>query len=223
MLMANTNIDELSKSLETLYLDGKFDKAVDLLLESKNQLTAVDFHYNLGTVYSKMGELGPGRYHLELAMKKGYIGSDILNNLAFIKSKLQGIDLSFSQNMSDKLLNFLSQYPVSYAISITLVLMLIFLLLFKFKKVGSKLVLGALLVLSLSPVISHQLLLSGKSFAVNIKEMKVYEGPSSVYDVRVTIPGGSKFILGKSDGDWFYIDHPLDLTGWVKKEDIGIL
>ena len=42
--MANTNMNEISKSLEALYLEGKFEKAVDLLLENKPLLTDVDFH-----------------------------------------------------------------------------------------------------------------------------------------------------------------------------------
>ncbi|PIK14241.1 MAG: hypothetical protein CES88_14790 [Halobacteriovorax sp. JY17] len=223
MLMANTNINEISKSLETLYLDGKFDKAVDLLLESKNQLSAVDFHYNLGAVYTKMGDLGPGRYHFELAMKKGYIGSDLLNNLAVIKSKLQGVDLSLSRDIGDQLVNFLSMVPASYSICITLVLLITSLLVFKFKYIKSKIVLVSLLLLSFFPIALQQGVLYGKTFAVNLKDMKIYEGPSSVYDVRATLPGGSKFVLGKTDGEWFYIDHPIELAGWVKKEDIGIL
>ena len=223
MFMANTNINEISKSLETLYLDGKFEKAVDLLLESKNQLSAVDFHYNLGAVYTKMGELGPGRYHFELALDKGYVGSDLLNNLAVIKSRLQGVDLSLSRDLTDQVVSFMSMVPVSYCISITLVLLLASLLIFKFKFIKSKISLAALMILSLSPLVAHQGVLYEKTFAVNIKEMTIYEGPSSVYDRRVTIPGGSKFVLGKTDGEWFYIDHPIELTGWVKKEDIGIL
>lgn len=223
MLMANTNINEISKSLETLYLDGKFDKAVDLLLESKNQLSAVDFHYNLGTVYAKMGDLGPGRYHLELALKKGYVGSDLLNNLTVIKSKLQGVDLSMSRDLGDQIISFLSSVPIMPVVSIVLVLMIASILLFKFKKVKSIYGLVLLVITSLLPLAIHQGVLANKTFAVNIKEMKIYEGPSSVYDVRATLPGGSKFILGKSDGDWFFIDHPVDLAGWVKKEDIGIL
>ncbi len=223
MLMANTNINEISKSLETLYLDGKFDKAVDLLLESKNQLSTVDFHYNLGAVYTKMGDLGPGRYHFELAMKKGYIGSDLLNNLAVIKSKLQGVDLSLSRDIGDQVVNFLSMVPISYVICITLVLLITSLLTFKFNYIKSKILLFSVLLLSFFPIALQQGVLYGKTFAVNLKNMKIYEGPSSVYDVRATLPGGSKFVLGKTDGEWFYIDHPIELAGWVKKEDIGIL
>lgn len=223
MLMANTNINEISKSLETLYLDSKFDKAIDLLLESKDQLSAVDFHYNLGTVYTKMGDLGPGRYHLELAMKKGYIGSDLLNNLAVIKSKIQGINLSLSNDFGDRFIGFISQIPLSYVISITLVLLIVSVLLYKFKQIKNKASLVILLVLSMVPIGVHQGALAGKTFAINLKEMKVYEGPSSVYDVKASLPGGYKFILGKQDGEWFYIDHPVSLAGWVKKEDIGIL
>ncbi len=223
MFMANTNINEISKSLETLYLDGKFDKAIDLLLESKSQLSAVDFHYNLGTVYTKMGDLGPGRYHLELAMKKGYIGSDLLNNLTVIKSKIQGADLSLSNDLGDQFIGLMSQVPVSYAISITLVLLILSILLYKFKQVKGKFALSILLLLSLAPIGVHQGALAGKTFAINLNEMKIYEGPSAVYDVKATIPGGLKFILGKQDSEWFYIDHPVSLAGWVKKEDIGLL
>lgn len=221
--MANININELSKSLETLYLDGKFEKAVDLLLENKSSLADVDFHYNMGVVYAKMGEIGPGRYHFELAMKKGYLGSDLMNNLNVIKSQIQVADISNSDLFFDRCINFLSTFPIAYSISITLVLIAIFLILTRVRVMESKIVIGLACLLSIIPPVIHSYLIKDKSFAVSMYEMKIFEGPSAIYDVKTTLPAGSKFILGKSDKGWFYIDHPVELSGWVKKEDIGLL
>ncbi|OUR92867.1 hypothetical protein A9Q84_20350 [Halobacteriovorax marinus] len=216
-------MNELSKSLETLYLDGKFEKAVDLLLESKSALTDVDFHYNLGVVYAKMGELGPGRYHFELAMKKGYLGSDLINNLNVIKSQIQVADISNSDFLADKVINFLSTFPVGYSVSITLVLVAIFLILMRAQLVKSKLIVALALFISTMPPVLHSYLIADKTFAVSMNELKIFEGPSAIYDVKTTLPAGSKFIMGKSDKGWFYIDHPVELSGWVKKEDVGLL
>jgi len=221
--MANININELSKSLETLYLDGKFEKAVDLLLQNKSTLTDVDFHYNLGVVYAKMGELGPGRYHFELALKKGYLGSDIINNLNVIKSQIQVADISNSELFFDRGINFLSTFPIAYSISIALVLIIVCLFLTRLKFLKSRIVLAFLFVFSLAPPVLHSYLIKDKNFAVSMNELKIFEGPSAIYDVKTTLPAGSKFILGKSDKGWFYIDHPVELSGWVKKEDIGLL
>ena len=221
--MANTSINEISKSLETLYLDGKLEEAVDFILKNKPVLADIDFHYNLGVVYTKLGELGPGRYHFEFAMKKGYLGSDLLNNLNVIKSQIQVADISSSTDYYDQILNAFSSIPVGYSFSITLVLLVTVILLFRIKLLESKVTLIMLAVISLLPIGAHFAFTNGKDFAVSMKEMKIYEGPSAIYDVKQTIPGGSKFILGKSDKGWFYIDYPVEISGWVKKEDLGLL
>ena len=223
IFMANTSINEISKSLETLYLDGKFEEAVDFILKNKPVLSDIDFHYNLGVVYTKLGDFGPGRYHFELAMKKGYIGSDLLNNLNVIKSHIQVADISSSDQLFDQVLNAFSSIPVGYSLSITLVLITTILILYRVKLMESKLTMGLCAFLALTPVVTHLSMVSGKSFAVSMKELKIYEGPSAIYDVKQTIPGGSKFITGRTDGGWFYIDYPVEIAGWVKKEDIGLL
>jgi hypothetical protein len=221
--MANTSINEISKSLETLYLDGKLEEAVDFILKNKPVLTDIDFHYNLGVVYTKLGELGPGRYHFELAMKKGYVGSDLLNNLNVIKSQVQVADISSSTEVYDQILNIFSSIPLGYSFSIVLVLLVTIILLFRFRLLESKVTLAVLALSSFIPLGMHFSFINGKDFAVSMKEMKIYEGPSAIYDVKQTIPGGSKFVLGKSDKGWFYIDYPVEISGWVKKEDVGLL
>ncbi|WP_127715641.1 SH3 domain-containing protein [Halobacteriovorax sp. HLS] len=221
--MANTSINELSKSLETLYLDGKLEEAVDFLLKNKPVLSPIDFHYNLGVVYTKLGQFGPGRYQFELAMKEGYLGSDILNNLNVIKSQIQVADISSSDHFYDQLLNTFSSIPMAYSFSIALVLILTLLILFRVKLLKSKKFLAVSIFFSLTPIALHSYFITGKSFAISINEMKIYEGPSAIYDVKQTMPGGAKFITGKSDKGWFYIDYPVEISGWVKKEDIGLL
>jgi hypothetical protein len=223
IFMANTSINEISKSLETLYLDGKFEEAVDFILKNKPALSDIDFHYNLGVIYTKLGEFGPGRYHFELAMKKGYVGSDLLNNLNVIKSQVQVADISSSNEIYDQVLNAFSSIPIGYSFSITLVLLITILILFRVKLMESKITLVACSILAFAPILTHFSMIKGKTFAVSMKQMEVFEGPSAIYDVKQTIPGGSKFITGKSDGGWFYIDYPVELSGWVKKEDVGIL
>ena len=181
------------------------------------------FTNNLGVVYSKMGDIGPGRYHFELAMKKGYLGSDVLNNVGALKSQIQVADISNSPEFMDQVINALSSIPVGYSFSISLVLVLTLLLLLRLDYIKElKIVVIGALCSFVFPSF-HYAMIANKTFAVNLVDMQVYEGPSAIYDVKQTIPAGTKFITGKTNKGWFYIDYPVELTGWVKKEDIGLL
>ena len=92
-------------NFEELYLKKDYKGAANYLLQNKQQLNSGIFHYNLGTVYSKMGDYPAARFHLEKAIKEGYINSSSLNNLTYIKTQLQVDDLSTSSNLPDQLMN----------------------------------------------------------------------------------------------------------------------
>ena len=91
--MENSNINEVLKSLETLYFEKKYNDTITLLLENKSQFAPEIFHYNLGTTYAQKGNWAVGRYHLERAAKYGYHSDGIRNNLEFVNAKLSTSNL----------------------------------------------------------------------------------------------------------------------------------
>jgi tetratricopeptide (TPR) repeat protein len=106
-------------SFEELYLKNNYKGAANYLLQNKQQLSSGIFHYNLGTVYSKMGDYAAARFHLEKAIKDGYINSSSLNNLKFIKSQLQVDDISNSTGFPDEVMNIALSIPSAAYFSFT--------------------------------------------------------------------------------------------------------
>jgi len=107
---------------EELYLKKDYKGAISYLLQNKQQLNSGIFHYNLGTVYSKIGEYPAARFHLEKSIKEGYINSSSLNNLTYVKSQLQVDDISTSTNLPDELMNTALSIPPAAYMSLSLIL-----------------------------------------------------------------------------------------------------
>ncbi len=227
--MKNNNIDQMIKSpsvsgtlnFEQLYVKKEFKAAANWLIQNKQQYSSGIFHYNLGTVYSKMGDYSAARFHLEKAIKMGYINSSSLNNLNFIKSQLQVDDISTSNSVIDQFMNSSLAVPSSAYLSMTLVMMIIVLLLIKSKKLVGKMTIATLLVIALFPLAYSSLYLDSVNYAVAFKETTLYEGPSKIFQEKGKIKSGSKIILGEYRDGWFYVKYPISLAGWASKDQLG--
>lgn len=221
--MMNTSINEVLKSLETLYIDGKNNEARDLLVQHKNKLDPGLFHYNYGTLLIKSGNTAAGRFHLEKALQSGYSNSKTKNNLKVVKESLQVNDISTSEVFVDQLVNTSKQLPNEAFLSMTLILILLILLGYKFSIVKNKILLSAGLLICLLPLCVKYGYLDTKELVVSLKDTVIYEGPSSIYEKKGELKAGSKVVIGEKRRKFYYIDAPEFLAGWVKKADLGIL
>jgi|GEM_PF-477431 len=209
-------------SFEALYVKKDYKGAANYLLRNKQSLNSGIFHYNLGTVYSKMGDYPAARFHFEKAIKEGYINSSSLNNLAYVKTQLQVDDLSTSSMLTDEMMNTALAIPSSAYLSLTLVLLLSGIMLVKGKKIKNKMtmVLGGLIILT--PILFSQFYLEKVNYAVAFKDIPLYEGPSKIFSEKGKIRAGSKIILGEFKDGWFYVNFPISLAGWINKDQIGL-
>lgn len=209
-------------SFEALYVKKDYKGAANYLLRNKQSLNSGIFHYNLGTVYSKMGDYPAARFHFEKAIKEGYINSSSLNNLAYVKTQLQVDDLTTSSMLTDEAMNAALAIPSSAYLSLTLVLLLSGMLLVKAQKIKNKItmVLGFLIVLT--PILFSQLYLEKVNYAVAFKDIPLYEGPSKIFSEKGKVRAGSKIILGEFKDGWFYVNFPISLAGWINKDQIGL-
>lgn len=212
----------IDQSFESLYLQKNYKGAAQYLLANKQQFDSGIFHYNLGTVYSKLGDQAAARYHLEKAIKEGYVNSASLNNLSYVKSLLQVDDLSTSTSLPDKFINFSLNLPPQAYLSVTLLLILLSMLLIRTKKLTSKVIIFVSLLLSLLPIGYSTLYLNNVNYAVALKEIPLYEGPSKIFNEKGKIRAGSKIILGEFKDGWFFVEYPLSLAGWVGKDQLGL-
>jgi hypothetical protein len=212
-----------SKStFDELYLKKDYKGAAQYLLDNKKQFESGIFHYNMGTVYSKMGDQATARFHLEKSIQDGYINSSSLNNLAFVKSQLQVDDLSTSTSLPDQIISTATAIPMSGYFSITLILVLIFTLMIRLKKIQKKWIIALVFLLSLTPVLFSNFYVKNINYAVVLKEIPLYEGPSKIFSEKGKVRAGSKVVLGQFKDGWFYIEFPISLSGWISKDQLGL-
>lgn len=209
-------------TFDELYLKKDYKGAAQYLLDNKKQFESGIFHYNLGTVYSKMGDQATARFHLEKAVAEGYINSSSLNNLTFVKSQLQVDDLSTSTNFPDQVINTMTSIPKAGYFSMTLFLVLVFTLMIRLKKIQKKWLMIAVLLLSLTPVLVSHFYVENIHYAVVLKEAPLYEGPSKIFSEKGKVRAGSKVVLGQLKEGWFYIEFPISLSGWISKDQLGL-
>ena len=120
------NTKQIMKTLQSLYLAGDYKKARDLLLKNKNSFDEGVFHYNLGTIYLKTKDFAVGRYHLEKALRKGYVSSKTLSNLESAKKYLKVEDISTSDSIYDQGISTALNIPGSHYLMATLILFVVF-------------------------------------------------------------------------------------------------
>tara|TARA_R110002072_G_scaffold288917_1_gene455357 strand:- start:28689 stop:29351 length:663 start_codon:yes stop_codon:yes gene_type:complete len=220
--MENTNINMQLKSLSAFYEKGDYDNVIDGFLKLRGELPKDIFHYNLGSAFTKKGEYGAGRYHLELALKNNYWRSPALKNIDSIK-KIQSIrDVSNSKSLTDSVINNYDQVStdVFAFISLSLILFSIFLI---FKKYIARTSFILLLVFSTLPLGSK--IYTSKVFksAVLLEETKISEGPSKAFEINFDLKAGSKVFVSKESDGWFYIEYPQNMNGWVSAKKLGFL
>ena len=207
---------------EDLYLKKDYKGASNYLLQNKQQLSSGIFHYNLGTVYSKLGDFPAARFHLEKAIKEGYINSASLNNLTFVKAQLQVDDISTSVALPDQMMNVALTIPPAAYLSLTLLLVLLGLVLLKSKRLFKKISIGIFILIALTPMLFSEFYISKINYAIAFKDISLYEGPSKIFSEKGKVHAGSKVILGEYKEGWFYVKFPLSLTGWINKDQLGL-
>lgn len=219
--MGNTSTSTTLKSLESLYVNGNFDEAVKSLIAQKANFETGPFHYNLGTLYAKKGDHAIARFHFEKAIKTGFIGDEVLNNLAYSTKTLQ-LDKVESDNFA------LDIYYSSLFSSFSILLMIIgfyFLLLLilkKMQKISVKST-ACLLIIGLLPLGLKFILNKDLKEAILLKKSVVKEGPSAIFESHQELPAGIKLIVTKPRDGWYFIKYPTHFSGWVQNSDLGIL
>jgi hypothetical protein len=217
----DNNTENILKSLESLYLEKEYQKAIDLIIKSSQQFDKGLFHYNLGTMHVKLGHLGVARYHLERAKKFDFKDTKLSSNLKFVRESLGVSDVVQSKVLWDRFLNFSLGSSVQSFFSLSLVILLVGAFLFRPSRLVKKWKFIFVVLVSIIPTLFYFTFLKDINFAVALKGADLREGPSKVYEKNNYIPEGAKVILGEKNGSWFYIERPTWLRGWISKDDVG--
>jgi hypothetical protein len=219
--MSDNSTMNILKVSQQLYIDGDFDKAIEKTLASKDQIEAGLFHYNLGTLYLKKGDLGPARYHMEKAKKQSFSYPMLWNNLKVINSHSEVIDPTKSKVFTEKFVGHYMDLPLLLLSAIALIGLIGTLTSVRLKKLTNKVVIISLVLLSLSPVLLRMGLDKTYRFAIVMNAKRIHEGPSEIFEDYGEIPEGSRIIVSKYHDKWYYITSPSSFSGWIKKSALG--
>lgn len=222
IFMADNNTNEILKSLESLYLKRNYEEASTLLIKNRSDFNPGLFHYNLGTVYTKWGNLAAGRYHLEKSIKSGFVNSASINNVQYVKEKLAVDDLGESKDAYDQWMDSALGLPLGLFISFALLMCLLVAGMKKFGKEVSRYALAGLLIIGLAPLTYKLTYLNKVNYAILLEEGVLREGPSRIFDQKAALNAGTKVIITKYDNGWYFISNPVHLSGWVERKNLGI-
>ncbi len=211
------------KSLESLYLEKDFEGAKNYILKHRDQFDSGQFHYNLGTLHAKLGDYAVARFHLEKAVKEGYVGTNGVYNRFVVKSILKTNDVGNSPLFWDRFLTQSKELPVGAFLGMTLLLVLIVGVLVRFKLIVKKAIIIPLILLTIVPVGFHYFYLDKIEVAISLKDIQLREGPSKIYSETSTIKAGAKVITGERSGEWIFIKAPLKFAGWAHRDTLGFL
>ncbi len=221
IFMANHSTQDILKAAQDYYLKGEFENSLKIIRENKSELDSGLFHYNLGSIYLKMNNFGPARFHLEKAKDEGFTYPMVWNNLEYIKLQPGVTDPVMSKNWKEYATANAMDIPFDFYIAYFMAGLCIFLLLLRKKWIQNKLLILAYLALLFIPVTFRYTYQEGHSYAVAMKDTHVHEGPSKIYPDYGKIAGGSRVLVGRFYDDWYYIVSPSDRSGWVQKSDLG--
>lgn len=220
--MGDHNMDSTLKSLQQSYIEKDFKSGIDLMLKEKAKFSQPIFHFNVGTLYVKEGNLAAGRFHLEKALQKGWIDGKIYSNLKHVKKNLNVVDIDSSTNFFDKAVAKSLDIPVDLYLTFTLLFTFLLLLLKKLKFIKNTKTFVVLLFLSFVPYFYQTFYTSKLNYGVALEELSILEGPSSIFEKKGLLEAGAKVMFGKQEGDFIYIKFPYFLSGWVKKSSVAL-
>lgn len=212
---------KLQEQMEVLYIKKDYAKVQELLLQNRDQFSDGQFYYNYGTLFLKMGKIGPARYNFEKAIDQGWVTAGLKKNYSIVYSSVS-VDPMKSDNIVDRVNASFEAVPWWGILAITLITINILLVFLTRKKLKIKqfiiLVLISVFLFGGLGVYKSKL-----SSAIALKETPIKEGPSNIYEDVSTLPDGAKVIIERRDSGWLLISAPKQFSGWVKANDLGVL
>ncbi len=219
--MPDSKADQILKSAEEFYVNQDYDSALSVILKAKSDLDPGLFHYNLGSIYLKMEQLGPARFHLEKAKNFGFSYPMLWKNLKYIKAQPQVLDPTKSKNFQEFFVGKVIDTPMFFVGLFGLICTIFILLSFRKKWIEIKAAVAGVILLALLPLAGSYIIKNGYQYAIALKPIRVYEGPSKIYPDYGEIAEGSRVLINNLQDDWYFIISPSSQSGWVEKTDLG--
>lgn len=211
--MGNNNISEIVSSLKTLIDTQQWQNALNLLNEHKDQFDSAIYHYNVAVVKVNLAQSSDAMYHFEMAKSLGLQSPELINSINSLKEQLNISYIENSLEFIDLMHQLLFQLPNQFYYSVS-ILMLI-LVFWNFKLIVTRLFKVLLILVSIAPSIFFTSYIKPKEMAIIQANLKVYAGPSRIFDQVQEIPEGAKIIIGNDYNNWKQVIYPQRFKGWI--------
>lgn len=210
----DTTIEDVLKTFEDFYVKKDYSNALLILQRHADQLPSDLLHYNLGTVYLKMENLGLARYHFLLARAKGLSRVELDQNQSLIEQRLEVERLERPLNMTDHLIKASLFAHEGLLTSMGLLILLIGLVVLRKGATMMKILLWCLLM---AIPFGYSLWVDTWPLMVAIRTQPVTEGPSAIFRETTELPEGV-MVIAKGEGEWREVIYPSRFAGWIKSE-----
>jgi hypothetical protein len=204
-----------------LYTNENYVEAKELLMKNKSDFTPALFHYNFGTVLYKLNEMGAARYHFEMAKSYGFNAHELKNNIQVIKDELIIGRLEMADGWTEQVyINLTELNSMSFH---CLSLFFILLSYFIYKRSKKVLVGCLLLIVALMFQLVFWFHFNQLRHAVVITATDLREGPSKAFTTNRVANEALKVIVRKKDENWYFIEYPVSMLGWIEGKDLGFI
>jgi len=212
---------EILNTAKKFYLNGDYESAKSTILEGKSQLDPGLFHYNLGSIFLKMGKLGPARYNLEKAKQEGFSYPMLWKNLDFVKAQSQVMDPTKARTTQEVFLGKTLDLSTSLVAIFSLLVTITLLFLVRRKQIRIAYAVGVFLMMAFLPLAGKIYINESYNYAIALETARVYEGPSKIYPDYGELGEGSRVIVNRFHDNWYFIVSPKELSGWIERNQLG--
>lgn len=210
--MEDTTIEDVLKTIETLYAQKDFQKALKTLELNQGKISPGLWHYNVGTIYGKLENWPLARFHFLMAENEGLQTKEVILNRTIAEEKLEVLRLE--KPLSTKDYFFKAGLEATSGIFTTISLILILIGLITFWKKSSIKALSICLVFAFG-IMGLNYWVESWDKALVVETQSLQDGPSTIFGDRGEIPPGVLLITHKK-GDWLQVMYPSRYEGWLK-------
>ncbi len=210
--MEDTTIEDMLKTVEAAFAQKDYRGALQILETHQSKISPGLWHYNVGTIYGKLGNFPLSRYHLLMADQEGLRTKEVITNRNLVETKLEIDKYEKPLVWTDYLIK--GSLAASEGIFATIGLLLVVFALFSLWKKKSFKAFGIIVTLFL--------IISGINVWVHSWDKKMvmiaqplFEGPSQIFPAREEVPAGVLLITVKK-GEWLDVIYPSRFKGWIK-------
>jgi hypothetical protein len=214
--LEDTTIEDVLKTVETLYAQKDFAKALELLEAKKDSISEGLWHYNVGTLQAQLGNLPLARFHFLKSDLAGHSTREVLNNKELVETKLEIPRLEAPLSTKDYLIKGSMLASQGLMTSIGLIVLIIGLITFWKKKSGKALLASVLIGVS---IIGLNWWIQSWHKVIVLKPQGILEGPSAIFSSRDELPAGVMLVVSEKEG-WFEIKYPSRFQGWIKNSEL---